>query len=703
MSSPLPPRASRPPHVTACRYLLHEQADDVDSACNIRRCNGLSIMLKLMQPTIGHDLSVEFKLQIPVLTALCVTLGRLAYTDVSNGLLICNGNGVSYLGLMLTQHSLSDDANIQQLHGHALRTMRILFSLEKNRKVFRRVFPPNIFDDFIEKGQYNGTDAKFFSIASKIKELPPEKELAMRRQLIDMLNAPAPHLQRCVRGYVLEEEIGKGAFGSVFKARSLRGREDEFAIKQFKIECLPRGAGSHDTLEEVSSEVRILSLLKHPNIVQHQESFIEGDSVYIVTELVRGTTLLDHVNAALEKKEIIPENKVWDIFFEICMALLYIHKKKNIIHRDLTPSNIMLDFNGCVKIIDFGLARRFVPSDESAVASVVGTLQYSCPELIQHQPYTDKADIWSLGVILYQMCCLTNPFADPNPLLSAKKIVEADYDQGSLNQRFCFYSVELRAMIGRLLQPKAENRPDIVSVLASLPPQRMVCMTLDELYIDNYNCKRRESEHHKKFEELHLKLAQKEQELRRACAAPARAPAEAIAPATPTAALERIKASAGGSVTPHIYMLRNNTHVTGSQRQGSRPHIEHAQSGAATPSHLIALSHPVTHRSFALSHQVYKMVAISQLQPDRQPRAASDRTVPHVLPGAARRHTARQVIEQYKRQIFDQRAGCGGQSLKEELMKLSRRVDEQIPHGLGQDMTCACAALTPEYLYALTA
>jgi NIMA (never in mitosis gene a)-related kinase 10 len=526
------------------RYLLHEQADDVDSACNIRRCNGLSIMLKLIEPLISHDLSVEFPLQIPVLTALCVTLGRLAYTDVSNGLLICNGNGVSFLGLMLTQHSRSLEPHIQELHGHALRTMRILFSLEKNRKVFRRVFPPHIFDAFIDKGQYNGTDAKFFSVADLIKQLPPEKELAMRRQLIDMLSRPLLDVQHCVRGYVLEEEIGKGAFGSVFKARSLRGREEEFAIKQFKIDCLPRGAGSHDTLEEVSSEVKILSLLKHPNIVQHQESFIEGDSVYIVTELVRGTTLLDHINAALEKKEIIPENKVWDIFFEICMALLYIHKKKNIIHRDLTPSNIMLDFNGCVKIIDFGLARRLVPDDECAVASVVGTLQYSCPELIQHQPYTDKADIWSLGVILYQMCCLSNPFADQNPLLSAKKIVEATYDQSSLNH----HSTDLRDMIGRLLQPKAEQRPDIVSVLASFPQQRMVCMKLEDLYIENYNCKRREGEHNRKFEELHLKLAQKEQELRRACAAPSRAPTalarpDAAAPVTPTA-LERIKVAA---------------------------------------------------------------------------------------------------------------------------------------------------------------
>jgi NIMA (never in mitosis gene a)-related kinase len=293
--------------------------------------------------------------------------------------------------------------------------------------------------------------------------------------------------------------------------------------------------------------------------------------VYIVTELIRGTTLLDHINAASEKKESIPENKVWDIFFEICMALLYIHKKKNIIHRDLTPSNIMLDFNGCVKIIDFGLARRVAPNHESIIASVVGTLQYSCPELIQHQPYTDKADIWSLGVILYQMCCLTNPFADTNPLLSAKKIVEATYDESKLAD----HSLELRSMINRLLQPKAENRPDIVNVLASFPPQRMVCMKLEDLYIDNHNYKRRESEHSKKVEELHFKLAQKDQELRRACAAPSRAqmlpsnpeeftssgfPASAN---TPTAALERIKVTRRA----HLAQMRRSAHCSKTQSQ----------------------------------------------------------------------------------------------------------------------------------------
>jgi serine/threonine protein kinase len=628
---------------SARRYLLHEQAGDVDSACNIRQCNGLSIMLKLIEPQIGKgpDYSVEFPLEIPVLVALCVTLARLAYTDVSNGLLICNGNGVSSLGLMLTQHSRSGDPQIQELHGHALSAMRILFSLEKNRKVFRRVFPPHIFDAFIDKGQYSATHVRFFPVAGLIQELAPEKELAMRQQLVSMRIRPSTEIQRHIRGYVVEEEIGKGAFGSVFRARSHRCREDECAIKEFKIDSLPKGSGNHDqTSHEVSSEVAILKRLKHPNIVQYEDAFTEGDSVYIVTELVRGTTLLDHINAASEKRESIPESKVWDIFFEICMALLYIHKKRNIIHRDLTPSNIMLDFNGCVKIIDFGLARMIRPN-ESIVASVVGTLQYSCPELIQHQPYTDKADIWSLGVILYQMCCLLNPFADPNPLLSAKKIVEATYDQSKLEPQ----SLELRTMISRLLQPKAEDRPDIVNVLASFPPQRMVCMKLESLYITNDLLKRRESELIKKVEELQFKLAQKDQELRRACAAPSRTQ---IAPVTPdpfgggfsvpfsaSAPFERIRVSHAcmrclfapylwASFFQFSFHLSHDFRCEMSKKSTQRPACS---TRCALLLHLIFVACLIV--AIIILPQVHKLVAISQLPPDIRlhARVAAGRTV----------------------------------------------------------------------------
>lgn len=221
------------------------------------------------------------------------------------------------------------------------------------------------------------------------------------------------------------------------------------------------------------------------------------------------------------------------------------------------------------------------------------------------------------------MCCLSNPFADQNPLLSAKKIVEATYDQSSLNQ----HSTDLRDMIGRLLQPKAEQRPDIVSVLASFPQQRMVCMKLEDLYIENYNCKRREGEHNRKFEELHLKLAQKEQELRRACAAPSRAPTALAhpdafpAPATPTA-LERIKVAALPSTARHA-------HCTMQVRNVKEVDPTSSMLNQVLPS----LSSPLSSLLFMALFQVYKMVAISQLQPDirLQPRAASDRTVRKML------------------------------------------------------------------------
>lgn len=96
------------------------------------------------------------------------------------------------------------------------------------------------------------------------------------------------------------------------------------------------------------------------------------------------------------------------------MALRYLHEDKRVVHRDLTPSNIML----CsppqrVKLTDFGLARQN-KSSSSMMNSIVGTMPFSCPEIIQHMKYSEKADIWSLGCILYTMLMLKPPFRGDN-------------------------------------------------------------------------------------------------------------------------------------------------------------------------------------------------------------------------------------------------------------------------------------------------
>lgn len=103
-------------------------------------------------------------------------------------------------------------------------------------------------------------------------------------------------------------------------------------------------------------------------------------------------------------------------------VLRYMHNEKKIIHRDLNPSNIMVDHKFNLKVADFGLAKTITHSSQMT-HSFVGTLVYSCPQIVQNQVYNEKADIWSFGCIIYELMSLKAPFTGTNPLLLAKNIV----------------------------------------------------------------------------------------------------------------------------------------------------------------------------------------------------------------------------------------------------------------------------------------
>jgi len=172
--------------------------------------------------------------------------------------------------------------------------------------------------------------------------------------------------------------------------------------------------------------------------------------------------------------ERISERDIREMMLSISHALYYIHKKKMITHRDLTPSNVLLTsdkdaLTGVTRqkpvLVDFGLARQR-QTDLSVMASVVGTLTYSCPELIQRKPYTDKADIWSLGVILYQLVALKNPFTDTNPLQTARKIVEGEIEP--IIDPDDFYSADLKTLIMKMMTPTSDERPDIIQVMSEM-------------------------------------------------------------------------------------------------------------------------------------------------------------------------------------------------------------------------------------------
>ena len=193
--------------------------------------------------------------------------------------------------------------------------------------------------------------------------------------------------------------IGRGGMGEVYRARDLRLKRD-VAIK-----TLPSGfAGDRDRIARFEREARAASALNHPNIVSVHDIGTEGGVSFIVSELVEGETL-----ARLIQRGPLPLRKLIEVSTQICDGLAAAHTA-GVIHRDLKPGNIMLTRDGRVKILDFGLARQdhapgvdSTTMDASHPGVIMGTPGYMSPEQVRGEPTDARSDIFSFGVILYEM------------------------------------------------------------------------------------------------------------------------------------------------------------------------------------------------------------------------------------------------------------------------------------------------------------
>jgi NIMA (never in mitosis gene a)-related kinase len=148
--------------------------------------------------------------------------------------------------------------------------------------------------------------------------------------------------------------------------------------------------------------------LDHPNIVTHYDSFVEDDTLHIVMELMNRGDLSHKIERLKKGKGSMNEAQVWDIVTQILPAIAVMHNKR-ILHRDIKPANIFCDDRGIYKIGDLGLG-RVLGAQSIAAKTNVGTPLYMSPEVCGSRPYNDKADIWSLGCLLYEVVRLHPPF-----------------------------------------------------------------------------------------------------------------------------------------------------------------------------------------------------------------------------------------------------------------------------------------------------
>jgi NIMA (never in mitosis gene a)-related kinase len=404
------------------------------------------------------------KAKFQIQAACCALVGELAFNE-TNSYQIVNTNGVylvaSKLLLAQTPDNTANNKEIERLHCNAWRTLRLLFSAERHRSLIKKLMPFSMFEQFVDIGNFKKDIKLYQPLVDSFYKLSKEEADLLKQQIKNCNQSQVP--TNYINDYAVYEIIGSGAFGRVHKVKK-KNSNVFLAMKEINTYNLNSLKGKYASLGEIVNEVTIIrNNLKHPNIVRYLKTFKESESLYIVMELIDGTPLSQHVRTLKEKQELWSEETVWVLFIQIVLALKYLHKEKHIVHRDLTSNNIMLSENDRITITDFGLA-KLKENDCSKMLSVVGTMFYSCPEIIKNEPYNEKADIWAMGCVLYEMCCLEPPFCTSNMLALATKITQSDYDHGRLERNS--YSALISSVVQSCLIVDPVRRPDVVGVAA---------------------------------------------------------------------------------------------------------------------------------------------------------------------------------------------------------------------------------------------
>ncbi|GMH41608.1 hypothetical protein BSKO_09518 [Bryopsis sp. KO-2023] len=239
--------------------------------------------------------------------------------------------------------------------------------------------------------------------------------------------------------YKVIDLIGEGSFGKVYKARR------RFTGQTVAMKFIAKNGKSEKDLDSLRQEIEILKDLKHDNIIQMLDSFETKSDFCVVTEFANGELF-----EVLEDDQHLPESVCQMIAKQLVAALEYLHRNR-IIHRDMKPQNILLGTNGRVKLCDFGFARA-MSRETQMLTSIKGTPLYMAPELVKEQPYDHTVDLWSLGVILYELFTGQPPFYT-NSIYSLIKIIvhnRVKYPE-HMSQNF-------RGFLEGLLQKQPNNR-----------------------------------------------------------------------------------------------------------------------------------------------------------------------------------------------------------------------------------------------------
>lgn len=286
----------------------------------------------------------------------------------------------------------------------------------------------------------------------------------LMREVLTLLEAheaseAEPALRR-IGVYRLEERVGRGGMGEVWRASRADGQfEQKVAVKLVR-----SGLGSDLLLRRFQSERQLLARLNHPNIARLIDGGVSaGGRPYLVMEYVDGAPILDYA-----QRHNLPVRARVELFRPLCAAVAYAHRNL-IVHRDLKPSNVLVDAAGAPKLLDFGIA-RLIETEEASTASAFPLLtpRYASPEQLRGEPATTSTDVYSLGVLLFELLTGELPYElrgnAPAELITAITTQDARLASRTVKNRGI--SGDLDSILAKALDKDPARRYDSVEALS---------------------------------------------------------------------------------------------------------------------------------------------------------------------------------------------------------------------------------------------
>lgn len=268
-------------------------------------------------------------------------------------------------------------------------------------------------------------------------------------------------------GYSEIKKVGEGSFGKAILVRGQNGQ-------QLICKMVDISRASKKEMEDAVKEGKLLASLSHPYIVHYRESFSDSGWFCILMDFCECGDLSKEIAKFKKKGSPIPENQVMTWFVQCILALKYIHDR-HILHRDLKPQNLFLCKDGGLQVGDFGVS-KVLECTIAVARTQIGTPYYLAPELCQAKPYSTPCDMWSMGVILYEMGARKVPFDAASIPALVQNITSGRIPTLSVPG----YSSHPGKLVSELLERDPKRRPGTDEILAKPEIQERVKLMMEE-------------------------------------------------------------------------------------------------------------------------------------------------------------------------------------------------------------------------------